>query len=43
MDKYTLPTSVKLGSHVCEFNSDFRDVLNIFSILSEPNLLQEEK
>lgn len=43
MDKYTLPTSVKLGNHICEFNSDFRDVLNIFNILSEPNLLQEEK
>lgn len=43
MNKYTLPTSVEIDGVECKFNSDFRDILEIFKILNEPNLLDPEK
>ena len=43
MDKYSLPTAVTINNVECEFNSDFRDILKIFKILNEPNLLEEER
>lgn len=43
MDKYTLPTSVMIDNVECEFNSDFRDILEIFKVLSDPDLLDIEK
>ena len=43
MNKYTLPTSVEIDGVECKFNSDFRDILGIFQILNEPNLLEPEK
>lgn len=43
MNKYTLPTSVNIDGVECQFNTDFRDILNIFNILSEPNLLEFER
>lgn len=43
MDKYTLPDCVQIGRYKCDFNTDFRDILDIFMILNEPNLLNEER
>lgn len=43
MNRYKLQTSVEIKGVVCEFNSDFRDILEIFSILNEPNLLEFER
>ena len=43
MDKYTLPTSVMFGDIECGINADFRNVLKIFEILHDPDLLDQEK
>ena len=43
MDKYSLPTSTIINGEVCEFNSDYRDILNIFSVLNDPDLLSNEQ
>ena len=43
MDKYTLPTSVEIDGTECKFDSDFRNILEIFKILNEPNLLEGER
>lgn len=43
MNKYYLPTSVEIDGVECKFNSDFRDILDIFRILNEPNLLEQER
>lgn len=43
MDKYTLPTSVMINDIECEFNSDFRNILMIFKILNDPDLLEPER
>ena len=43
MNKYTLPKSTTINGIVCEFNSDYRDILYIFSILNDPNLLEVER
>ena len=42
MDKYNLPTSVKIGEVECAFNSDYRNILYIFEILNDPDLLPHE-
>ena len=43
MDKYSLPTSTIINGNVCKFNSDYRDIINIFNLLNDPDLLPEEK
>ena len=43
MDKYNLPTSTIIDGKVCKFNSDYRDIINIFNLLNDPDLLPEEK
>lgn len=43
MDKYTLPTSIEIDGVECKFDSDFRNILDIFSVLTDPNLLEPEK
>jgi len=43
MDKYTLPTFVKINNVKCSFKTDFRDILKLLEIFNEPNLLEEEK
>ena len=43
MDKYTLPTSIEIDGEKCQINTDFRDILEIFNVLSNPNLLEVEK
>lgn len=43
MNKYMLPTSIEIKGIICEFNSDFRDILHIFEALNDPNLLEQEQ
>ena len=43
MDKYSLPTSVLIGGKEVKFKSDYRDILYLFEILNDPDLLDEEK
>jgi hypothetical protein len=43
MNKYYLETKAEIDGVICEFNTDFRDILEIFKILNEPNLLQSER
>ena len=43
MDKYNLPTSVKIDNVDCSFNTDYRDILLIFECLTDPDLLDAEK
>lgn len=42
MDKYRLPKSVKLGDVEVGIDSDYRNILQIFSILNDPDLLEVE-
>ena len=41
-DKYRLPKSVKLGDVEVGIDSDYRNILQIFSILNDPDLLEVE-
>ena len=43
MDKYNLPTATILAGNVCEFNTDYREILKIFEILNDPDLLERER
>lgn len=43
MNKYKLPTSVEINGKECEFNSDFRDIIDIMNILDDPDLLEVER
>lgn len=43
MDKTRLITSVTIDGVECEFNSDYRDILNIFKAFNDPDLLDSEK
>lgn len=43
MNKYTLPTNTIINGIACEFNTDFRDILQIFKALNDPDLLEGEK
>lgn len=43
MDRYTLPTSVTIAGNEVEINSDFRDIIRIFTMFNDPDLLSEEK
>ena len=43
MNKYKLPTSVKIDGKECEFNSDYRDIIEIMNILDDPDLLEIER
>ncbi len=42
MDKHYLPKSVEINGVECTFKSDYRDILYLFEILSDPDLLQQE-
>lgn len=43
MNKFYLETSAIIDGVECNFNTDFRDILEIFSVLNEPNLLEGER
>lgn len=43
MNKYRLPTSVEINGIECEFNTDYRDILYLFEIFNDPDLLEGEK
>ena len=43
MNKYILPTELEISSVMCPIKSDYRDILQLFNILDEPNLLDSEK
>lgn len=43
MNKYILPTSIEIDGITCEFRSDFRDILRIFTALNDPDLLEQER
>lgn len=42
MNKHYLPKSVEIGGVECRFKSDFRDILYLFEILNDPDLLPNE-
>lgn len=43
MDKYRLPKSTIINNVECNFKSDYRDILYIFKIMNDPDLLEGEK
>lgn len=43
MNKYRLPTELDIDGTMVPINSDYRDILEIFEVLNEPNLLEAEK
>lgn len=43
MDKRSLPKSITIGEVECPINSDYRDILQIFTIFNDPDLLDGEK
>lgn len=43
MNTRTLPTSVEIAGKQCEFNSDFRDVIDVLIAMDDPNLTKPEK
>lgn len=43
MDRRTLPTEFTIDGVVCPFDADFRNVLDIFQIMNDPDLLDQEK
>jgi hypothetical protein len=43
MDKYRLPKELEIDGVSCPIKTDYRDILTLFEILNEPNLLGEEK
>lgn len=43
MDKYRLPKSIIINDVECDIAYDFRDALQIFQILNDPDLLEEER
>lgn len=43
MNKWSLPTSTTINGKTVEFNADFRNIIQIMIILTEPNLLEEER
>lgn len=43
MNRYNLPTSIEIDGVDCPIYSDYRDILQIFEILNDPDLLDIEK
>lgn len=43
MNIKTLPTKTEINGKICEFNADFRNILYIFQIMNDPDLLETEK
>ena len=43
MNKHYLPTTVNIAGIDCEIYSDYRDILEIFEIFNDPDLLESEK
>lgn len=43
MDKYSLPKSTIINGKECPFNSDYRDILKVFEILNDPDLITIER
>lgn len=43
MDKYRLPTSIKIQDKILTMKTDYRDILFIFEIYNDPDLLDNEK
>lgn len=42
MDKYRLPKSIEIAGVECPIDSDFRNILKVFEILNDPDLLYQE-
>ena len=42
MDRYNLPTSTIIDNVERKFNADYRNIIQIFKILTDPDLLKEE-
>ena len=42
MNKYTLPTYIEIDGVECDIDSDYRNILQIFEILNDPDLLPQE-
>lgn len=42
MNKYSLPKSIEIAGVECGIDSDFRNILQIFTILNDPDLLPQE-
>lgn len=43
MNKHYLPTTINIAGIDCEIYSDYRDILEIFEIFNDPDLLESEK
>lgn len=43
MNKHYLPTTINIKDVDCEIYTDYRDILEIFEIFSDPDLLDSEK
>lgn len=43
MDRRRLITSIDINGVICEFNTDFRDIIDIMNILDDPDLLEIER
>lgn len=43
MDKFRLPTSVTINDIECEFDADYRNIIQVLIILNDPDLLEEER
>lgn len=43
MDKYSLPKSTIINGIECTFDADFRNIIQIMTILSDPDLLESEQ
>lgn len=42
MNKHTLPKSVEIAGQECAIDTDYRNILDIFEILNDPDLLPQE-
>ena len=42
MNKYSLPTSVEINGVECKIDSDYRNILHVMEILTDPDLLPQE-
>lgn len=43
MNKYFLPKTITIDDKELEINTDFRDILYLFEIFNDPNLVENEK
>lgn len=43
MNRHKLPTQIEIKGNSIDINSDYRDIIDIFIMMDDPDLLQEEK